>query len=35
MNLQLGAGFYSDKWGPLPFIIGPVGPEKYRDFIVK
>ena len=35
MNLRLGAGFYADMWGPLPFIIGPVGPEKYLTFIVK
>jgi 4-amino-4-deoxy-L-arabinose transferase-like glycosyltransferase len=35
MNRWLGAGFYSDRWGPLPFMIGPVGPEKYRAFVVK
>ena len=35
MSLRLGAGFYSDMWGPLPFIIGPVGPEEYLTFIVK
>lgn len=25
-----GAGFYSDRWGPLPFTFGPVSPERYR-----
>jgi hypothetical protein len=29
MNLQLGAGFYSDRWGPLPFVAGSVDPEEY------
>jgi 4-amino-4-deoxy-L-arabinose transferase-like glycosyltransferase len=33
-NRSLGAGFYADRWGPLPFAIGPVGPEEYRVFIV-
>jgi len=31
----LGAGFYTDRWGPLPFAIGTVEPEKYFTFIVK
>ncbi|MGA8151580.1 MAG: glycosyltransferase family 39 protein [Terriglobales bacterium] len=26
---ELGAGFYSSVWGPLPFAIGPVAPERY------
>jgi hypothetical protein len=26
---ELGAGFYSSVWGPLPFAIGPVTPERY------
>jgi len=26
---QLGAGFYSSYWGPLPFILGPVSSERY------
>lgn len=26
---QLGAGFYSSYWGPLPFTFGPVPPEQY------
>jgi hypothetical protein len=24
-----GAGFYSSVWGPLPFVFGPVPPERY------
>jgi len=24
-----GAGFYSDRWGPLPYAFGPVPPEGY------
>ncbi len=30
----LGAGFYSDRWGPLPFAVGNVRPEEYRIFLV-
>ena len=26
---ELGAGFYSSVWGPLPFAAGPVTPERY------
>ena len=28
----VGAGFYSDSWGPLPFAIGRVPPERYFLF---
>lgn len=35
MDHSLGAGFYASIWGPLPFAIGPVGPDKYHAFIVK
>ncbi|MBI4115484.1 MAG: glycosyltransferase family 39 protein [Candidatus Omnitrophica bacterium] len=35
MTPELGAGFYSDLWGPLPFAIGPVDPDKYFIFYVK
>jgi hypothetical protein len=24
-----GAGFYASEWGPAPFVIGPVPPERY------
>jgi len=27
---ELGAGFYSSVWGPLPFAFGPVTPERYQ-----
>jgi len=30
MNPQMGAGFYSDAVGPLPFVFGPVPPETYE-----
>lgn len=26
---ELGAGFYSSYWGPLPYAVGPVAPERY------
>jgi 4-amino-4-deoxy-L-arabinose transferase-like glycosyltransferase len=29
VSSELGAGFYSSNWGPLPFVIGPVVPERY------
>jgi len=35
MNYPLGAGFYTDIWGPLPFAIGTVGPEQYFIFTLK
>jgi hypothetical protein len=30
---SLGAGFYSDRWGPLPFAAGRVMPEKFDVFL--
>ncbi len=35
MNSSVGAAFYSDKWGLLPFVIGPAEVEKYYVFIVR
>ncbi len=35
MDRSLGAGFYADIWGPLPFVIGPVVPEEYYTFFIK
>jgi 4-amino-4-deoxy-L-arabinose transferase-like glycosyltransferase len=35
MNPVLGAGFYSNDWGALPFAIGPVSAEKYYIYTVK
>ena len=29
LSWQLGAGFYSSYWGPLPFAFGPAPPERY------
>ena len=29
MNGEVGAGYYSDGWGPLPFVFGPVPNAKY------
>src|SRR3972149_888412 len=34
MNRSVGAGFYSDVWGPLPFAVGRVPPERYYVFVV-
>jgi hypothetical protein len=34
MDEGLGAGFYSSNWGPLPFVFGPVSPERYETFRV-
>jgi len=35
MNLSLGAAFYADIWGPIPFAVGPVDAEKYQAYIVR
>ncbi len=35
MDRSLGAGFYSDVWGPLPYVFGGPEPEQYHVFIVK
>jgi hypothetical protein len=35
MNAPLGAGFYANIWGPLPFVLGRVPVEKYYVFFVK
>jgi 4-amino-4-deoxy-L-arabinose transferase-like glycosyltransferase len=29
ISTEMGAGFYSSVWGPLPFAIGPVPNERY------
>ncbi|MBX7257057.1 MAG: glycosyltransferase family 39 protein [Candidatus Hydrogenedentes bacterium] len=34
MLVRLGAGFYSDLWGPLPFAFGPVSPERYTTSLI-
>jgi len=29
MHIGDGSGFYSDMWGPLPFMFGPTQPDRY------
>jgi hypothetical protein len=33
MSSTVGAGFYANIWGPLPFAIGAVPPEKYTIYL--
>ena len=35
MSREIGAGFYSSKWGPFPWEIAPVPPEHYLIFRIK
>ncbi len=35
MNHRLGAGFYTDMYGPLPYVVGTVDPDIYYVYIVK
>ena len=35
MDGTLGAGYYSDGWGPLPFVFAQVPPEKYLVYRVR
>ncbi len=35
MNSEVGAGFYSSKWGPVPWLVGSVPPERYLIFRIK
>ena len=30
MQGQVGAGFYSGFWGPMPFVFGLTSPDKYE-----
>lgn len=30
INKEVGTGFYSSNWGPLPFFLGPAPPEKFE-----
>lgn len=34
MCQQWGAGFYSDLWGPLPFVFRRIPPDVYYTFII-
>jgi len=33
--VDLGAGYYSDLWGPLPFALGRAGPDRYQIMKMK
>jgi hypothetical protein len=35
MSRQVGAGFYSSRWGPLPWEVAAVPPERYLIFRIK
>ena len=35
MSREVGAGFYSSKWGPLPWAVASVPPEHYLIFRIK
>ena len=35
MNERIGAGFYSHRWGPLPYSFGRPGPERYEILHMK
>ena len=35
IQLHMGAGFYSDRWGPLPFVFAPMRSEDYLLFLVE
>jgi hypothetical protein len=35
MNREIGAGFYSSKWGSVPWLIGSVPSERYLIFRIK
>jgi len=34
-NEQAGAGFHSDRWGPLPFVVGSPPKEIYRVYTLR
>jgi hypothetical protein len=35
MSPEMGAGFYSSRWGPLPWVFARIPPEPYLVFRVK
>ena len=35
MSPETGAGFYSSRWGPLPWVFARIPPEPYVVFRVK
>jgi len=34
-SFRAGAGYYSDEWGPAPFVFGPAAPDTYKVYQVK
>jgi hypothetical protein len=34
MSRPMGAGFYTDLWGPLPYVFGPVPGERYVTLVL-
>jgi hypothetical protein len=35
MNTAVGAGFYADVFGPLPFAVGSIAPERFTVYEVR
>jgi 4-amino-4-deoxy-L-arabinose transferase-like glycosyltransferase len=35
MSGAVGAGYYSDGWGPMPFVFGSIPPDQYMVFRVR
>jgi 4-amino-4-deoxy-L-arabinose transferase-like glycosyltransferase len=35
MSPEMHAGFYSSRWGPLPWVFGRIPPEQYLTFRIK
>ena len=35
MSQETGAGFYSNVWGPLPWVFARIPPERYLVFRAK
>jgi 4-amino-4-deoxy-L-arabinose transferase-like glycosyltransferase len=35
MSQPMGAGFYSSLWGPMPFVVGPVPPERFQVLVLQ
>jgi Dolichyl-phosphate-mannose-protein mannosyltransferase len=35
MSLPMGSGFYTSLWGPLPFAVGPVPPERFKLVVTR
>ena len=35
MSPAAGAGFYTDRWGGLPFVVGRIPPERYLVYLAR